>query len=384
MCIRDSEVLSRIFRSAITHWNDSSISALNPELAGSGKLPAERIRLVVREAGSGTSEIFTRALSSFDASFSLEIGVSATPNWTSPDALVCSTNQGISSCVLETSYAMGYAVLGEARAFNVPFASLLMDPIRQPVVASAESLSAALTELGVPFGNNGDVADRLTADVHGAQGPVAWPIAGLTYLVMRKTTLLSGGGSCEALGVTVAFWDWFYSSDQVAELALAHGYALLPLDVRDFVARTLREGVTCDGAPVYSKEKPVPLRGGGPDAYGEALLLLQLTYEAELETVTGLKNDLSVAYTAAGPGDSLDILSSGAIEYALTPAGALAESPLSAESWVEIPFASIALALVWSPCGVAPCWAENQTLTFDVATITALVNGSLTLSLIHI
>ena len=51
-----------IYNGSIRLWNDSSIDRLNPQLS----LPGESIRVVARRDKSGTTELFTGALSAAD------------------------------------------------------------------------------------------------------------------------------------------------------------------------------------------------------------------------------------------------------------------------------------------------------------------------------
>ena len=56
------EVLVGIYNGTYTLWSDPDLKSLNPDL----DLPMKHIRVVVRSDTSGTTEIFTRALSAFD------------------------------------------------------------------------------------------------------------------------------------------------------------------------------------------------------------------------------------------------------------------------------------------------------------------------------
>ena len=116
-------LLARIFRSDVTRWNDPEIATLNPELATRGKLPAARICIVVREEKSGTTEIFTKSLSSFDVGFMTQIGFGELPSWSGSNVTRLATNFGVSSYVLKTPLSVGYSVLAEALALNMRFAA---------------------------------------------------------------------------------------------------------------------------------------------------------------------------------------------------------------------------------------------------------------------
>eukprot|EP00965_Chrysotila_dentata_P257947 6213053-Pleurochrysis_carterae.AAC.2 len=91
--VLDTEALAAIFCSSkcthgITHWDDPRIVLTNPVLNARGLLVHERIRVVVRGDGSGSSEIFRGALSGFSAEFRAAVGVSSRPTgWPQSHAL---------------------------------------------------------------------------------------------------------------------------------------------------------------------------------------------------------------------------------------------------------------------------------------------------------
>ena len=62
-----------IFNGTITTWNDSSIQSVNPSV----QLPVAAIRTVVRADYSGTTQIFTSSLSTFDQGWSRDFGTFA-------------------------------------------------------------------------------------------------------------------------------------------------------------------------------------------------------------------------------------------------------------------------------------------------------------------
>ena len=74
-----------------------------------------------------------------------------------------------------------------------------------------QSVQLAIVERGLQFGNNGDDASHMTADIGGSENPFAWPLVGYTYLVMRKRTLRQGA-SCAHVQATMEFWHWFWHS----------------------------------------------------------------------------------------------------------------------------------------------------------------------------
>ena len=103
------------------------------------------------------------------------------------------------------------------------------------------------------FGNNGDASERLTANVMNAQGSLAWPMVGYTYLVMRKNTLRKGA-TCEHRKATVNFWIWFHKSDVARNLARVHGFSPLPEIVQNTVLTRLMADIKCEGVIAYDNQ----------------------------------------------------------------------------------------------------------------------------------
>lgn len=102
-----------IYNGSITHWNDSVIQELNPGF----KLPGERIKVVARSDKSGTTEIFTSALSSFSAewanafgTFSSGLNSDRRPAKWNEDVISFYgfTNKGISGILLSIDYTVAY------------------------------------------------------------------------------------------------------------------------------------------------------------------------------------------------------------------------------------------------------------------------------------
>ena len=56
------------------HWNDSSLAEVNPACS----LPDERILVIARRDKSGTTSLFTEALSSFNREWRAQYGVFST------------------------------------------------------------------------------------------------------------------------------------------------------------------------------------------------------------------------------------------------------------------------------------------------------------------
>lgn len=104
-----------IFMGDITTWDDPEILADNPELR-----VTDPIKVVVREDGSGTTEIFPKALSD---DFARDIGVSTLPDWPSSFQKSDGTD-GVAAAVFSESFSIGLVVLSDAKESGLDYATM--------------------------------------------------------------------------------------------------------------------------------------------------------------------------------------------------------------------------------------------------------------------
>lgn len=205
------EAISAIYNGTVTMWNDNLIAATNPAIS----MPATQITVVVREDSSGTTEIFTKALSSFSADFAATIGFSKTPNWPKTFQGADGTD-GVIAAVLANDGSIGYAILADAIDSGTDYASML-NRAGGKVSPSPQSVQSALSELAGLLLDN----ERLTADIHDASSSSAWPIAGLTYFILRKSYVAS---DCATRTATIDFLEWYYNSPAAGRVRERMGF----------------------------------------------------------------------------------------------------------------------------------------------------------------
>src|SRR5258706_2569081 len=122
--ILDRATLVGIYNGVIKKWNDPAILATNPDLKDF--LPGDGITVVHRSDGSGTTEIFTKALTSFSADWTA--GGSSAVEWPVDKAgngVGGKGNAGVAASVINTPNSLGYVELAYAKSNNLPFASLI-------------------------------------------------------------------------------------------------------------------------------------------------------------------------------------------------------------------------------------------------------------------
>lgn len=224
-------VLANIFLGKITKWNDPAIQSLNSKV----KLPNKTITVAHRSDGSGTTDIFTKALSAFSTEWSSKVGHGQTVQW--PTGLGGSGNAGVAAIIKNTPYSIGYVELAYAVSNKLSYASMI-NKSGSLVKASGQSIIAAMSDF------SGGFSAKLTEDIVDAPGSLSWPIAAYTYLVLHlKQT------DCAKAGTLLTYMKWTLTDPQAGGIATSLGYAQLPGEVR---AQTLSrmKTVTCNGAPV--------------------------------------------------------------------------------------------------------------------------------------
>lgn len=237
--IIDRPTLVGIYDGTINKWNDPAIAALNPSIAS--KLPDQTITAVHRSDGSGTTEIFTRALSSFSEDWKNNVGFGTSVEWPVDQAgngIGGKGNQGVAAAVQNTPYSIGYVELNYAVANKLSYAQLVnkagttLDP-------TADALQSAMADFANSF------TDKLTNVIVDGPGKDSWPIAGYTYLVLHTSSMTD----CVKAQKLIEFIQWAETDPAAAQRATDLGYATLPPAVRDQVMAKLGE-VTCNGQKV--------------------------------------------------------------------------------------------------------------------------------------
>ena len=202
------DLVSAIYLGAITTWNDKKLAAANPGVT----LPAAPILAVHRSDGSGTTNIFTLYLSAVSSKWKDLAGSGTAVSW--PVGVGGKGNDGVAGVIKQTPGAIGYVELAYAKQNQLSMA-MVQNKAGKYVDPSAASVTAAMT----------GVAAQLAKDVRtpivNSPSPDAWPISGLTFLIVYQDA------KDQARGLTLArFLDWAIHDGQPYADAL--DYARLP------------------------------------------------------------------------------------------------------------------------------------------------------------
>ena len=157
-----------IFRGTITQWNDPKIAAANPGV----KLPADKITVVTRSDGSGTTFVFTNHLAAVSPEWKSGPGVGTTVSW--PVGVSGKGNPGVAALVKQTPGAIGYVEYAYAQQTGMPMA-LLQNKAGKYVTADLESARTSLAGVQLP--------ENLRAWLPDPDAPGAYPIVTYTWLL---------------------------------------------------------------------------------------------------------------------------------------------------------------------------------------------------------
>ena len=231
--ILDRQTLVDIYNGKVGMWNDPEILALNPGLTD--YLPASAITTVHRSDSSGTTEIFTKALSSFSPDW--KAGGASSVQWPGK-GLGGKGNAGVAAQVIANPNSIGYVELAYALS-NGMNVSQLVNKAGKTVTANGASVNAAMAEFAGAF------TDKLTATIVDGSSDGAWPITGYTYIILHTTSMTD----CVKAQKIVDFLVWAQTDTGAQNGATSLGYSVLPDAVRQQVLAKLGQ-VTCNGQPV--------------------------------------------------------------------------------------------------------------------------------------
>jgi len=203
----------------IDTWNDPAIAEANPNT----ELPNEPINWVHRSDGSGTTFLFTNHIQ--EACPNWTVGAAKTVDW--PVGIGAQGNEGIAAQVQQTAGSIGYVEYAYANENDISMATI-ENQAGNFIEPSPDS--AGLVFEGV------EVPEDFALTVPDPENPEAYPIAGLTWLLMYPEYENPETG--EALQLVV---DW--ALEEGDDVARELGYIPLPQDVETRVQNTVEEQI---------------------------------------------------------------------------------------------------------------------------------------------
>jgi phosphate transport system substrate-binding protein len=201
-------VLADIFLGKIARWNDPAIAALNPDLT----LPDQRVTVVHRSDGSGTTFNFVNYLSKVSPEWKTKAGEGTTVVW--PTGIGGKGNEGVAAYTKQIKGAIGYVELSYALQNKMSYVSM-ENRAGKWVQPNDESFAAAAAS--ADWKNAKDFFLVMTD----APGEGAWPIAATNFILVYKQPKDAARGKA-----VTDFFAWVYASGR--EQAKALHYVPLP------------------------------------------------------------------------------------------------------------------------------------------------------------
>jgi phosphate transport system substrate-binding protein len=203
-------VLADIYLGSIKTWNDSRIKSLNPGVS----LPATKIGVVHRSDSSGTSFIFSSYLAAASGSWKSKVGAgSKSPAW--PTGIGGKGNEGVASFVKQAKGRIGYVEYAYAKQTRIPYTQL-KNKSGKWILPSVNSFKAAAASASFPA-SNGFAGSMVNS------GGTSWPIAGATYILVKKSNK-----DYATVHAMLQFFNWAYKDSSAKNKATALSYVNIP------------------------------------------------------------------------------------------------------------------------------------------------------------
>ena len=225
-------VLADIYLGKITKWNAQPIAALNPGV----RLPDADITVVHRADSSGTSFLFTDYLSKVNPEFKDKIGAGTSVKWAT--GMGGKGNEGVAAYVQRVKGSIGYVEWAYAKKNKLSHTQL-QNREGQFLQPDDDAFKAAAAN--AEWTRTPGFAVILTD----AAGKNAWPITGVSYILMHKAQADANKGK-----EVVKFFDYAFKNGAAAAAEL--DYVPMPASVVKLVQGAwkaqLKDGA---GAAIY-------------------------------------------------------------------------------------------------------------------------------------
>ncbi|MDR0470819.1 MAG: phosphate ABC transporter substrate-binding protein PstS [Nitrososphaerota archaeon] len=234
-------IVADIFLGKITMWDDPAITAINPDLT----LPHRAITVINRSDGSGTTNWFTKYLSSVSDTWKNKVGSGSTVQW--PVGIGQSGNSGVAAMVTSTDYAIGYIELAYTLEHNVPVAAI-KNPAGNYIIPTLETTTNAAKALPSPLPSGSDSWEDIA--ILNTSGTDAYSIVTPTYMLVYKDLgVIPGMTMAKATAIVQYIW---YVTHEGQQLGTPLQYATLPSNLVKVNEATLQT-ITFNGEKVPTR-----------------------------------------------------------------------------------------------------------------------------------
>jgi phosphate transport system substrate-binding protein len=216
-----NEVVADIFAGKITSWNDPAIVSENKGL----DLPNQKIVVVHRSDGSGTTFNFTYYLTQSSKNWKDKFGTGKAVDWAT--GIGGKGNEGVTNLIMQTPYSIGYIENAYKEKNNLS-AAVLKTASGKWVVANEENFKAAAKYAS------------WTKDKHFhsvlalQQGDTSYPIVAATFILLPRE-------KSDINKKVIAFYDYAFKKGD--ESAKKLGYIPLPEDTKKMIREYWAENI---------------------------------------------------------------------------------------------------------------------------------------------
>ncbi|MGB6133829.1 MAG: phosphate ABC transporter substrate-binding protein PstS [Acidobacteriaceae bacterium] len=225
------DALAGIFLGTIKSWQDPKLTKENPGV----KLPKLPVIVSHRSDGSGTTGIFTEYLSAVSPDWKTKVGSGTAVSW--PVGIGGKGSEGVTGNIRNSPGAIGYVELSYAQQNNLPTA-LIENQAGQFVAPTAAGTTADIAAFSAQISQD----PRQPIVNPPANAPGAYPISGLTFLLVPKD-----GADQAKRAALKEFIQYIITDGQATAGTLS--YAPLPDSVKQYDQQQLQQ-LTANGQPL--------------------------------------------------------------------------------------------------------------------------------------
>lgn len=166
-------LLADIFLGKVAKWNDPAIASLNKGV----ELPDQKITVVHRSDGSGTTFNWANYLAKVSGEWKTKVGEGTSVEW--PTGVGGKGNEGVAAYVNQIKGAIGYVELAYAVQNKMSYAAV-QNKAGVFIIPTADSFQAAAA--GADWAHAPDFYVVITD----AEGKDSWPIAATSFVLMHR------------------------------------------------------------------------------------------------------------------------------------------------------------------------------------------------------
>lgn len=195
-------MLADIFLGKIAKWNDAAIAGVNPGV----KLPDQKITVVHRSDGSGTTFNWVNYLSKVSDEWKTKIGEGTSVSW--PTGVGGKGNEGVAAYVNQIKGSIGYVELAYATQNKMAYASV-KNKNNEFVQPTAKTFQTAAEQAN--WTEQPDFYQIIT----NAPGAGSWPITATVFVMMYREPK-----DAQRSKDAIAFFKWALNEGQSDAQAL--------------------------------------------------------------------------------------------------------------------------------------------------------------------